>query len=82
MLLPANEKKIEIFWDELPEHGDIANKVTRGRTLVTFNGKIKSFHGFSYNGLGSLLAAEVGFDTDKAIAELSGHRPEITFSSR
>lgn len=28
MLLSVNEKKEEIFWDELPEHGDIADRVT------------------------------------------------------
>ena len=53
MLLPVNKRKVEIFWDELPEHGDIADRVTRGRTMSTFRGKINSFHGFNYNGIGS-----------------------------
>lgn len=82
MLLSVNEKKEEIFWDELPEHGDIADRVTRGRTMSTFNGKINSFYGFNYNGIGSLLAAEVRYNTNAAIVELSRLWPEIEFRSR
>ena len=82
MLLSVNEKKEEIFWDELPEHGDIADRVTRGRTMSTFRGKINSFHGFNYNGIGSLLAAKVEYNTNAAISELSRLWPEIEFRSR
>ena len=82
MLLSVNEKKEEIFWDELPEHDDIAQRVTRSRTMSTFNGKINSFHGFNYNGIGSLLAAEVGYNTNAAIVELSRLWPEIAFKSK
>ena len=82
MLLSVNERKVEIFWDELPEHGDIADIVTRGRTMSTFRGKINSFHGFNYKGIGSLLAATVGYNTNAAISELSRLWPKIEFRSR
>lgn len=81
MLLSANIKKVEISWNETSGYCDIALKVTHGRTLSTLNGKINSFHGFNYNGIGSLLAAEVGFNTNDAIAELSRLWPKIEFKS-
>ena len=59
----------------------ISLKVTRGRTRATLNGKINSFHGFNYNGIGSLLAAELGYNTNEAITELSRLWPEIEFKS-